>query len=161
MTIARADKPSPMLTKPSADLLQNLQLISEVFEKIEKETAKVAELLFDYLIEATDEEIMTGTIPGHKNKKIDGYIKILNRLFAFSRKGGGHAKVGLRIINRKTIEDLDRKTFMICMCFDGGASLDVLCDVVNTENSARMPKNSPIKVTVKKAFGGLEASRVI
>ncbi|MBP7710448.1 MAG: hypothetical protein KA100_05205 [Rickettsiales bacterium] len=140
--------PSTFPKNASAEMMENLQAISEVFQKIEEETAEVAELIFDYLINATDEQIMAGTVPPHANKRINDYIKILNRLFVFSRKAGG-----LRVINRKTVESLDRKTFTICMCHDGGVSLDILCDIVNTENQARTPKNSPVKVTVTQAFG--------
>jgi len=48
---------------------------------------------------------------------------------------------------------LDKKTFTICMCLDGGISLDILCDIVNTENQARTPNTSPVKITIKKLFG--------
>ncbi len=142
------NKPSSFPKAPSAELLENLQLISDVFEQIETETAEIAEMIFEYLIDVKDEDLMNGSIPQHPNKKINSYLKILNRLFKFSRNKGR-----FRIINRKTIEDLDKKTFTICMCHDGGVSLDVLCDIVNTENQARIPNASPVKVTVKKAFG--------
>jgi len=145
------EAPSFSPQAPSADIVANLKMISELFQKIEEETAEIAELIFDYLINVPDEQIMTGTIASHKNPRIDAYIKILNRLFLFSRK---HRKEGaLRVINRKTIEELDKKTFTICMCFDGGGSLDILCDIVNTENQVRTPTTSPVKITIKKAFG--------
>lgn len=124
--------------------IENLEFITQVFQQIEEETVQIAEMLFEYLIEATDAQIMTGTIPAHKNAKISAYIKVLNRLFKFSRakkKNGG-----FRIINRNTIEALDKKTYTISMCHDGGTSLDILCDVVNSENGARTPNN---KVKVK------------
>lgn len=140
-------QPSTSLASPSAEVLQNLQAIAEVFEKIEAETAQIADEIFDYLISATDEQIISGNVPPHPNKKIDGYINILNRLFLFSRGAGG-----LRIISRNTVRDLDKKTYTICMCHDGGLSLDILCDIVNTENQARTPNPSPVKVTVKRAF---------
>ncbi|MES2961517.1 MAG: hypothetical protein V4694_03935 [Pseudomonadota bacterium] len=145
------DVPSSVPNNASAEIIANLQLISEVFQKIEEETAEMAELIFDYLINATDEQIMNGTIPIHKNKRINDYIKILNRLFLFSRKASKSG--GLRIINRETVEELDKKTFMICMVQDGGVSLDILCDIVNTENQARTPNASPVKVTVRQLFG--------
>lgn len=142
---------SPVVSE--SEIVANLKLISEIFQKIEEETAEIAELIFEYLINVPDEQIMTGTIPPHKNSRINAYIKILNRLFLFSRK---HRKQGgLRIINRKTIEELDKKTFTICMCFDGGGSLDILCDIVNTENQMRIPTSSPVKITIKQAFGNL------
>ena len=136
----------------SEEAIENLQIISEVFKKIEKETAEVADMIFDYLINVADEKIMNGTIPFHKNPRINFYIKILNRLFLFSRNSSANKNGGIRIINRKTVQDLDKKTFAICMCHDGGASLDVLCDIVNTENQARTPNNSPVKITVKQFF---------
>lgn len=142
-----SEVPSTAPKKVSAEVIENLHLISEVFEKIESETAETAEKIFDYLIDVQDENIFSGEIPLLGDKKLDGYIKILSRLFKLSRKN-----YALRIINRKTVEDLDKKTYAISMCFDGGVSLDVLCDVVNTENQARTPTASPVKVTVTKAF---------
>ena len=131
---------------------ENLKLLTEVFERIEDETAETAEMIFDYLIEIMDDLIMMGEIPDHPDPKVNAYIKILNRLFRFSRKNS--AKGGFRVINRKTVKDLDKKTYTICMCFDGGVSLDVLCDIVNTENQARTPTASPVRVTVKQLFSG-------
>jgi len=131
---------------------ENLKLLSEVFELIETETAEIAEMIFDYLIDVLDGDIMTGSISeNHPNPKVSAYIKILNRLFLFSRKS---SRGSFRVINRKTVKDLDKKTYAICMCFDGGVSLDILCDIVNTENQARTPNNSPVKVTVKRMFVG-------
>lgn len=144
-------QPSSSLEEPSADLLNNLQEISEAFQKIEEETIEIAELIFDYLININDNDIINGTISPHENKKINNYIKILNRLFQFSRKN--HTKhSGFKIINRRTVKELDKKTYTFCMCFDGGVSLDILCDIVNTENQARMPKSSPIKITIKQVY---------
>jgi hypothetical protein len=132
---------------------ENLKLLSEVFKLIETETAQIAEMVFDYLVDVLDSDIMTGTISeNHPNPKVRAYIKILNRLFLFSRQNSG--KGGVRIINRKTVKDLDKKTYAICMCFDGGVSLDILCDIVNTENQARTPTNSPVRVVVKRVFLG-------
>lgn len=142
--------PTSFPKNASAEIIENLQAISEVFQKIEAETAEIAELIFDYLINATDEQIMTGTVPAHSNARINNYIKILNRLFLFSRKNSKAG--GFRVINRKTIESLDKKTFAICMCHDGGGSLDILCYIVNTENQARIPKTSLVKVTVTQVF---------
>jgi hypothetical protein len=153
----QVQNPLPELTNPSVDVVENLKLISDVFQKIENETAEIAELLFDYLINATDEEIMTGTVPDHPNPRISAYIKILNRLFLFSRKK--YKTGGLRVVNRKTIEDLDKKTFAICMCFDGGVSLDILCDIVNAENRARTPETSPVKITIKQVFGNINEGK--
>jgi len=124
--------------------IENLELITKVFQQIEEETAQVAEMLFDYLIEATDSQIMTGNIPAHKNRKINEYVKIMNRLFKFSRAS---SEGGFRLITRNTIEALDKKTYTISMCHDGGTSLDILCDIVNSENSARTPRNS-VKIKV-------------
>ena len=42
--------PSSIPNNASAEIIANLQLISEVFQKIEEETAEMAELIFDYLI---------------------------------------------------------------------------------------------------------------
>ncbi len=140
----------PSASIRSTSVADNLKLISEVFKDIEKESIEIAEMLFEYLINVADEDVMNGTIPEHKNKKINRYLKILNRLFRFSRKKASSG--GFRIISREMIEGLDKKTYIICMCHDGGTSLDILCDVVNAENSARTPTRSPVRVVVKQAF---------
>ncbi len=137
--------------------LDNLALLTEVFNLIETETAEIAEMIFDFLIEVGDGEILTGSISeNHPDPKVREYIKILNRLFRFSRTNS--SKGGFRLINRKTVKDLDKKTYTISMCLDGGVSLDILCDIVNTENQARTPANSPVKVTVKQLFASNEKS---
>lgn len=142
-------KPSSSMTADvkASELFANLELIGEVFALIEKETVEIADMIFDYLINVDDHHISQGTIPSHNNKKINAYINILNRLFLLSRRNSK-----FRIINRKTVENLDKKTFAISMCLDGGHSLDILCDIVNTENQARMPGLSPVKITIKKVF---------
>jgi hypothetical protein len=142
------ETPSASIKNPT--VADNLKMVAEVFKKIEEESAEIAEMLFEYLIDIADEDVMNGTIPSHKNSKINKYIKILNRLFQFSRKQ--EASGGFRIISREMIESLDKKTYVICMCHDGGVSLDILCDVVNTENSARTPSRSPVRVVVKQMF---------
>lgn len=138
------DKPS--MTPQSVSNIENLEFISQVFQQIEEETVEIAEMIFDYLIDATDAQIMTGTIPAHKNKRINAYIRMLNRLFKFSR---ANSDGGFRLISRNTIQALDKKTYTISMCNDGGTSLDILCDVVNSENAARTPNNR-VKVVVVK-----------
>ncbi len=145
--------PSGHPNKVSADIIADLKLVSEVFQRIEEETAENAEMIFDYLINVGDEHIFNGTIPDHPNSKIKNYIKILNRLFLLSRKSANSGQIGLVVINRKTVKELDKKTFTISMCFDGGVSLDILCDIVNEENMARTPTKSPVKITIKRAFG--------
>lgn len=138
--------PSGFITTPS--IADNLKMVSEVFKQIEKESVEIAEMLFEYLIEVSDDQVITGNIPQHPNPRINRYLAILNRMFALSRK---HNKEGsFRILSRNTIETLDKKTYTICMCFDGGVSLDILCDVVNTENSARTPTKSPIKIDIRQ-----------
>lgn len=149
MAVKNQDEiPSASIRSPS--VADNLKMIAEVFKKIEEESVEIAEMLFEYLIDVADEDVMNGTIPKHKNAKINRYLKILNRLFKFSRKKASNG--GFRIISRDMIESLDKKTYVICMCHDGGVSLDILCDVVNTENSARTPSRSPVRVVVKQAF---------
>jgi len=147
----------PAINSNAASEIENLELITKVFQQIEAETAQVAEMLFDYLIEATDAQIMTGNIPAHKNRKINEYVKIMNRLFKFSRTG---SEGGFRLITRNTIEALDKKTYTISMCHDGGTSLDILCDIVNSENSARTPRNS-VKIKVVQQLAPASHNRSI
>lgn len=153
-----AETPSSHLNNPAAEIIADLKLVSEVFQRIESETAEIAEEIFDYLIDVLDANIIEGSIPEHPNPRVAAYIKILNRLFKLSRKKSKEGALGLVVINRKTVKELDKKTYAISMCFDGGVSLDILCDIVNEENRARTPTRSPVRVTIKKVFGSeLEA----
>lgn len=145
--------PSSHLNSAKADIIADLALLSEVFQRIENETAEIAEMIFDYLIEASDLDIIEGTIPDHPDPKISGYVKILNRLFRLSRRRSKDGIMSLIVINRKTVRELDKKTFAISMCFDGGVSLDILCAIVNEENLYRTPTKSPVKVTIRKFVG--------
>ena len=52
----------------------------------------------------------------------------------------------MKVIKRETIEYLSKKTFALAMCYDGGVSLDILCQIVNEENSARIPSQSLSKI---------------
>ena len=38
------------------------------------------------------------------------------------------------------------------MVADGGASLDILCEIVNEENSQRTPQRSPSNVKITRVF---------
>jgi len=119
------------------------------FKKIEEENAKIAELIFDYLINIDDQFLIDGTIPPHPDSSINLYIKLLNKLFALSR-----AKNKVMVINRRTVKNLDKKAYMICLCFDGGDSLDILCDIVNEENMARIPTQSPVPISFRMISNG-------
>ncbi len=129
------------------ELLKDLKFLTDIFQRIEKETAEIAETLFEHLINATDEQIMTGTVAPSTNPRTNSYIKILNRLFLLSRSG---YRGGIRVLSRQMVQELDKKTYALSVCNDGGTSLEVLCDVANEENRARTPTTSPVKVTVRQ-----------
>jgi hypothetical protein len=153
MVNKNSEIPSSFPKNMPTDIVANLQLIGEIFQRIEQEASEIAEEIFDHLIDATDLQIMTGTIPPHKNQRINEYIKLLNRLFFLSRR---RKEGGLIIISRKVVEELDKKTFALCMCHDGGVfSLGILCEIANAENRIRTPQASPVKITVKNLFGNL------
>lgn len=132
--------------------LPEIEIMEKIFAEIEKSTADIAESLFDYLFDIDDFAVASGEIPEPKDGKIKGYIKALNKLFRISRN---KSKFGsFRLINRKIVKDLDKKTYLFCMCIDGGVSLDILCEIVNQENNFRTPKSSPIKITVMQFAPG-------
>jgi hypothetical protein len=89
----------------------------------------------------SDEDLMSGKIPKiitpENSDQLNGFLHILNNLFPLSHKDG------LKIIKRDTVEYLNKKTYAWAMCFDGGESLDILCEIVNEENVARIPSKSP------------------
>ena len=147
MSIDEKNIPSPTTQIDSAVEISELEMMQQVFAELEKETAEIAEALFEYLFEVEDIFVIEGEIPLPKKGKIRSYILALNKLFKLARR---EPKFGsYRIINRRTVKELDKKTYMFCMCVDGGSSLDVLCEIVNQENNSRTPANSPVKITVK------------
>ena len=133
--------PSTYLSNPHTHQLASLNSLIEVFEKINNNTSNLAEIIFDHLIKVSDEDLMSGKIPKiitpENSDQLNGFLHILNNLFPLSHKDG------LKIIKRDTVEYLNKKTYAWAMCFDGGESLDILCEIVNEENVARIPSKSP------------------
>ena len=133
--------PSAYLSNPHTHQLASLNSLIEVFEKINNNTSNLAEIIFDHLIKVSDEDLMNGKIPKiinpENSDQLNGFLHILNNLFPMSHKDG------LKIIKRETVEYLNKKTYAWAMCFDGGESLDILCEIVNEENVARIPSKSP------------------
>jgi hypothetical protein len=133
--------PSTYLSNPHTHQLASLNSLIEVFEKINNNTSNLAEIIFDHLIKVSDEDLMSGKIPKiitpKNSDQLNGFLHILNNLFPLSHKDG------LKIIKRDTVEYLNKKTYAWAMCFDGGESLDILCEIVNEENVARIPSKSP------------------
>ncbi|MDX2083438.1 MAG: hypothetical protein SFV53_05595 [Rickettsiales bacterium] len=157
MSVNNSSSNIPSSSIATLSLVENLKIISDVQEIIQKQTVETAEMLFGYLINIEDKYIMTGTIPEivdenlakEKRSQINECLKMLNRLFKFSRQNLNSGE--FRIINRNMIKDMDKKTYAICICYEGGVYLDILCDVVNAENNARAPSRSP-KVTIATRF---------
>jgi hypothetical protein len=139
------NQPSSIIQAESYTALPELDRMRQIFEQVEKESGEVAEELFEYLFDVDDILVITGKIPVPENKKIARYIESLNLLFKFSRAENFSS---FRIINRRMVKELDKKTYLFCMCVDGGVSLDILCEVVNQENMARTPSKSPVRITV-------------
>jgi len=133
--------PGTYLSNPHTHQLASLNSLIEVFEKINNNTSNLAEIIFDHLIKVSDEDLMNGKIPkiinSQNSDQLNGFLHILNNLFPLSRKDG------LKIIKRETVEYLNKKIYAWAMCFDGGESLDILCEIVNEENIARIPSKSP------------------
>jgi len=133
--------PSTYLSNSHTHQLASLNSLIEVFEKINNNTSNLAEIIFDHLIKVADEDLMNGKIPkiinSENSDQLNGFLHILNNLFPLSRKDG------LKIIKRETVEYLNKKIYAWAMCFDGGESLDILCEIVNEENVARIPSKSP------------------
>ena len=140
--------PSSTTQIDSAVGISELEIMQRVFAEVEKDTAEIAEALFEYLFEIQDIFVVEGQIPLPKNAKIRNYILALNKLFRLARR---EPKFGsFRIINRRAVKELDKKTYLFCMCIDGGTSLDILCEIVNQENNSRTPANSPVKITIRQ-----------
>ncbi len=140
--------PSAFLNNPKSAQLCSLNSLRNLYDKINQNTFNLAEKLFDHLINVNDADLFHGKIPYLDEEKnsnnINGFIRILNDLFPLSQINGA------KIIKRETIEYLNKKSFVLAMCFDGGESLDILCEVVNEENTQRIPSRSPQMVNSLK-----------
>jgi len=124
-----------------------LKSLSSIFDDINKSTSDLAEKLFEHLVDIDDEKLRDGKIPHNNNyPEINKYISTLNRLFCLSLRDGTIA------IKRDIVSHLDKKTFTLAMVSDGGASLDILCEIVNEENSQRTPHRSPSNFKIIRAF---------
>jgi len=124
-----------------------LKSLSSIFDDINKNASDLAEKLFEHLVDIDDEKLRDGKIPHNNNyPEINSYISTLNRLFRLSLRDGTIA------IKRDIVSHLDKKTFTLAMVADGGASLDILCEIVNEENLQRTPQRSPSSVKIIKVF---------
>ena len=124
-----------------------LQSLNSIFDNINKNASDLAEKIFEHLVDIEDEKLRDGRIPlSNKYPAINNYISTLNRLFRLSLMDGTIA------IKRDVVNHLDKKTFTLAMVADGGASLDILCEIVNEENSQRTPQRSPSNVKITRVF---------
>jgi hypothetical protein len=140
----RIDQPSGLISDAKFLPLLTINTLINVYEQINKQTSYISEKIFDYLITVSDVDLFLGKIPYIKDNladaEINSFIRILNDLFPLS------CRDGMKVIKRDTIEYLSKKTFALAMCYDGGVSLDILCQIVNEENSARIPSQSLSKI---------------
>jgi hypothetical protein len=138
------DQPSELISEAKSQQLFDINSLIGVSEKMNKEASYISEKIFDHLITVSDVDLYRGKIPYLKknssNVGINNFIRILNDLFPLSSRDG------IKVIKRETIEYLNKKTFVLAMCYDGGESLDILCQIVNEENSARIPSQSLSKI---------------
>jgi hypothetical protein len=152
-----SDIPSVFLSNPQTQQLHSLNSLKEVFDKINNMTSNLAEIIFDHLINISDEDLYNGKIPNIEDKKniyqLNGFIRILNDLFPLAYRDG------LKVIKRETVEYLNKKTFAWAMCFDGGESLDILCEIVNEELNSRTPSHSPKVLNSLVMLNSLENSK--
>ena len=124
-----------------------LQSLNSIFDDINRNASDLAEKIFEHLVDIDDEKLRDGKIPiSHNYPEINNYISTLNRLFRLSLRDGTIA------IKREVVSHLDKKTFTLAMVADGGASLDILCEIVNEENSQRTPQRSPSNVKITRVF---------
>jgi len=136
----KIDQPSGLISDPKSQQLFNINTLIDIYEQMNKQAFNISEKIFDHLINVSDADLYLGKIPyvdrNISNAGINIYLRILNDLFPLSCRNG------IKIIKRETIEYLSKRTFALGMCSDGGASLDILCQIVNEENSVRLPSQS-------------------
>ena len=137
-------KPSGLISDAKSQQLFSINTLIDVYEQMNRQASFISEKIFDHLITVNDFDLYRGKIPYLKkdssSDEFNNFIRILNDLFPLSFHDG------IKVIKRETIEYLNKKTFVLAMCYDGGASLDILCQIVNEENSERIPSQSLSKI---------------
>lgn len=155
---AKSNSPTTSPSKAEAqsfDVMQELRMLSSVFNEMERGTAIISEKIFEPLIDSTDEEVYGGKIKPTSDPEVDGHIKILNKLFPLSKK------TGFKVINPDVVKAYSPKIFTLATCFNGLHTLRTLCDIVNEENKARTPNNSPEQVSkIEQAFPSAKGKSV-
>lgn len=141
------DKLNNVTNYQKLDQKSFLQSLNSIFDDINRNASDLAEKIFEHLVDIEDEKLRDGEIPLSMNcPEINNYISTLRRLFRLSLRDGPIA------IKRDVVSHLDKKTFTLAMVADGGASLDILCEIVNEENSQRTPQRSPSNVKITRVF---------
>ncbi len=156
-------KPSVSPENADAEFFSNVArvfFLRKIETKKNQEAADIAEKIFDVLKLFDDHAILEAQIDFAILDKIDdeaikneprmkNYLMIVNNLL----KLANNSEIGaIKFLDRKIVKDFDITTAAIAKCIGGGDLLDILCDVVNEELSARRPTFSPRKIEARAAF---------
>ncbi len=141
----RAPSPSPAIleSKSFAEIL----FAGRVAAEQEKLIGEFAEELLNITTQASDNEILNGTIPQGYGDSVA--TKVLNRLFKISRPTSQF----FFKLTREYVESKDRKTAALLKCMNGGLFAEACCLVVNEENEARRKVNEIPSNAFKGATG--------
>lgn len=136
--------PNTSFSSPQANVVGEVQHLQLLLQNQLLTESIVADLLgqaFDILVNATDDEIVTGTIDGEGN-----LVPILNGLLLLSRKLRNTGAVVQ--LTPEYVKENDKQLYAICNVstvgndkhvISGNAFLASLCDAVNEENLHRKP----------------------
>ena len=136
--------------------IMSLSKLNELAEEQDKEAARIAEKLFEITTAEEDHKILTGSIAvtDQDSKEVKMYKEVLNRLFQFSKK---NMDSGFVVLDRRKVEGGDKKIAALLQAMDGGLFVETFCDVVNEENSARMPNPSVTRAQAHRVFEILQS----
>ena len=132
--------PSASPEKPKAKLLgiaEELARLSEVSEQDLMHAERMAEKIFDFLIEASDKDVFGGTIQyDEKDEELKPYVDALNEFFPLVRDPETGA---VRQLSPESVKEISHKAYMKVAAFGGVPHVKFSCDIVNQEASERIP----------------------
>lgn len=132
--------PSASPEKPKANFLgivEELARLSEVSERDLLNSERMAEKIFNFLVEASNEDVFGGAIQyddGDEESK--PYVDALNALFPLVKDPETGA---VRQLSPESLKEISYKAYARVAAFGGLPHVKFCCDVVNEEARERVP----------------------
>lgn len=151
--------PSASPEKPSADFLgivQRLELLSKVGEGELLNAESIAEEVFLFLSDISDQDVANGAIKTD-DPNLKSYAAALNRLFPLVKNNETGA---INQLTAEAVQSISPKAYAMSAVNGGRPFVEVMCDIVNEEVKARIPAPVATKITARPAFGPLQQKDV-